>query len=274
MLDWERWTLTHSSGGAVVPVLVLPLFCGLGLELGLAATRASSAAAVADVADVPDCEGDGEVSWEGGGEVVWGGTLLALAGGSTVVGRVVAAAEVLAGGLVEGEGDGDGEGEGERRGKGDGDGEGAGVPDDGSAWHTLSVFAVVAAGAACAACAVPSTPTVSKLPLSKVTAATLTCAKRIRIACLRCSSGLPCALRDSEATRGRMGRCTHFSANRLHMHHLPSGSQPSRPGPRPAGSVYPRQHGYDGLEAGSVPWRTSLVPVADGSAGNTTRRFA
>jgi len=234
MLDWERWTLTHSSGGAVVPVLVLPLFCGLGLELGLAATRASSAAAVADVADVPDCEGDGEVSWEGGGEVVWGGTLLALAGGSTVDGRVVAAAEVLADGLVEGEGEGevegegDGEGEGECGGEDEGDGEGVGVLADGSAWHTLSVFAVVAAGAACAACAVPSAPRVSKLPLSKVTAATLTCAKRIRIACLRCSSGLPCALRDSEATRGRMGRCTHFSANRLHMHHPSSGSRPAR----------------------------------------------
>ena len=266
MLDWERWTLTHSSGGAVVPVLVLPLFCGLGLELGLAATRASSAAAVADVPDVPevpDCEGDGEVSWEGDGEVVWRGTLLALAGGSTVDGRVVAAAEVLAVGLVEGEGevDGevegegecDGEGEGECGGEDEGDGEGVGVLADGSAWHTLSVFAVVAAGAACAACAVPSAPRVSKLPLSKVTAATLTCAKRIRIACLRCSSGLPCALRDSEATRGRMGRCTHFSANRLHMHHPSSGSQPGRPGPRPAGLVYPHQHGYDGLRGGPVP---------------------
>ena len=164
MLDWERWTLTHSSGGAVVPVLVLPLFCGLGLELGLAATRASSAAAVADVADVPDCEGDGE-------------------------------------------------GEDERLGEGDGDGEGVGVADDGSAWHTLFVLAdvvladVVLAGAACA---VPSMPRIRKLPLSKVTAATLTCAKRIGIACLGCSSGLPCALRDSEATRGRMGTGTHY----------------------------------------------------------------
>jgi hypothetical protein len=36
MLDCERWTLTHSSGGAVV--LPLPLVAGLGSELELAAT--------------------------------------------------------------------------------------------------------------------------------------------------------------------------------------------------------------------------------------------
>jgi len=43
MLDWERWTVTHSSGeaGALVlllpglPLLVVPLGLGLGLELGL-----------------------------------------------------------------------------------------------------------------------------------------------------------------------------------------------------------------------------------------------
>jgi hypothetical protein len=43
MLDCERWTLTHSSGGAVVlllllPPLPLPLVAGLGSELELAAT--------------------------------------------------------------------------------------------------------------------------------------------------------------------------------------------------------------------------------------------
>jgi hypothetical protein len=37
MLDCERWTLTHSSGGAVV-LLPLPLVAGLGSELELAAT--------------------------------------------------------------------------------------------------------------------------------------------------------------------------------------------------------------------------------------------
>jgi hypothetical protein len=35
MLDCERWTLTHSSGGAVV---LPPLVAGLGSELELAAT--------------------------------------------------------------------------------------------------------------------------------------------------------------------------------------------------------------------------------------------
>ena len=60
---------------------------------------------------------------------------------------------------------------------GDGDGEGVGVPEAGSAWHTVSVLLVVARGAASA---LPSTPRVRKLPLSKVTAATLTCAKRIK----------------------------------------------------------------------------------------------
>jgi hypothetical protein len=35
MLDWDRWTLTHSSGGAVVPVLALPLLLVLGFGFGL-----------------------------------------------------------------------------------------------------------------------------------------------------------------------------------------------------------------------------------------------
>jgi hypothetical protein len=38
MLVCERWTLTHSSGGAVVLLLLLPLAAGLGSELELAAT--------------------------------------------------------------------------------------------------------------------------------------------------------------------------------------------------------------------------------------------
>ena len=92
-------------------------------------------------------------------------------------------------------------------GTGEGDGARVGVPEGGSAWHTVSVFADAAIGAACASA---SRPRVRKLPLSKVTAATLTCAKRIRIACLRCSSGLPCALRDSEATQGWTGMSTHI----------------------------------------------------------------
>jgi hypothetical protein len=39
MLDCERWTLTHSSGGAVALLLLpLPLVVGLGSELELVAT--------------------------------------------------------------------------------------------------------------------------------------------------------------------------------------------------------------------------------------------
>ena len=88
----------------------------------------------------------------------------------------------------------------------------------------MSVFAVAAvaawfAVAAVAACALPSRPRVRKLPLSKVTAATLTCAKRMRIACLRRSSRLPCA---SFVVRRRLGdgwALLLISANELHMHH-------------------------------------------------------
>jgi hypothetical protein len=40
MLDCERCTLTHSLGGDVVTVLVLPLLLGLGFELGLVAAVA------------------------------------------------------------------------------------------------------------------------------------------------------------------------------------------------------------------------------------------
>jgi hypothetical protein len=123
------------------------------------------------------------------------GLRVAWAEGDDAVDGSPAGEDWVAGGLVAGEG------------TGEGDGAGVGVPEGGSAWHTVSVFAVAAIGAACASA---SRPRVRKLPLSKVTAATLTCAKRIRIACLRCSSGLPCALRDSEATKGWMGMSIHI----------------------------------------------------------------
>jgi hypothetical protein len=55
----------------------------------------------------------------------------------------------------------------------------------------VSVFV---ADAACAACALPSAPKVMKLALSNVVAASRTGAKRMRMACLRCSSGLRWAL--------------------------------------------------------------------------------
>jgi hypothetical protein len=191
MLDCERWTLTHSSGGAVVPVPPLPLVAGLGFELGLVAARASSVEAAVRVAvavpvalalavAVPVALDVPEADVEGDGEVVLLGPALTLAGDGDTLGRVLAVAEWFADGLLElvdGDGEGDGEADGDREGDGDGDGEGVGVLEAGSAWHTVSVLAVVVAGAACA---VPSTPRVKKLPLSKVTAATLTCAKRIK----------------------------------------------------------------------------------------------
>jgi hypothetical protein len=126
-------------------------------------------------------EGDGRADRDGDGEAVGPGLRVVWAEGDDAVDGSPAGEDWVAGGLVAGEGSG----------------EGVGVPEGGSAWHTVSVFVGVAIGAACASA---SRPRVRKLPLSKVTAATLTCAKRIRIACLRCSSGLPCALRDSEAT--------------------------------------------------------------------------
>ena len=83
--------------------------------------------------------------------------------------------EWLADGDVDGEADSDGEGD------FDGDGEGDALACAGNAWHTESVAVV---DPWVAACAVPAMPRVRKLPLSTVAAATLTCPKRIRIACL------------------------------------------------------------------------------------------
>jgi hypothetical protein len=75
------------------------------------------------------------------------------------------------------------------------------VADDGSAWHTVSVAGVAARLVNEAAWAVPSTPRARKPPLNKLTAATRTCAKRIRIARLRCSAGSARSPRDLRAHR-------------------------------------------------------------------------
>lgn len=177
---------------ALAPVVGLALLVGLTLFVALLVALG-----------VPDGDADADRD----GELVWPGPPLTLTGDGNRLGDVLAAPERLGDALLElvegdGEGDRDGDGDGDGDGECDGDGEGVGVPEAGSAWHTVSVLFVVARGAASA---LPSTPRVRKLPPSKVTAATLTCAKRIRIACLRCSSGLPSALRDSEATRGSDG---------------------------------------------------------------------
>jgi hypothetical protein len=137
--------------------------------------------AVAVALDAPDGDADADRA----GEFVWPGPPLTLAGGENRFGGVLTAtewlgdalAELVADALLEGDGEGEGDGDGDGDLDGDGDGDGDGVPEAGSAWHTVSVLFVVARGAASA---LPSTPRVRKLPLSKVTAATLTCAKRIK----------------------------------------------------------------------------------------------
>jgi hypothetical protein len=196
MLDCERWTVTHSSGGAVVLALAFVPLAGLAFALGLVATSRAAVAVpvvvpvvadgdvlvadgdvlVADVADVADGDvlDDGSVS--SGDGAVAGLDPAPVPAPDPGTAGALAAVEWLADGLVEGECDGDGDGEGDGDFDGEGEGEGEGVLDDGSARHTVSVFAV----AAVAACVLPSTPKLRKLPLSKVTAATLPCAKRIR----------------------------------------------------------------------------------------------
>ena len=101
-LDWERWTLTHSSAGAVVAVLAVLLFFGLALEVGLAATWTSSVAAVVGVPEF-DADGvgpvdpgvDGVAVWRGAVDdvAVWPGAWVALCvGGNTVGGSLAVAA--------------------------------------------------------------------------------------------------------------------------------------------------------------------------------------
>lgn len=193
MLVCERWTLTHSSG-AVVPV---PLAEALGLVL---TSAASDAVVVLVAVAVP--------VWDGEVEAVRLSPLLTLADGEDSLDGSLAAVEWPAAGLADfvGEGDGDGDGDGDV--EGDDDGEGVGVPVAGRAWHTVSVLLAVATGAACA---LSSGPRLRRLPLSKVTAATLTCAKRIwdRPSLLLVSVTV-CSLLIRTRYGPRMGTCTHF----------------------------------------------------------------
>lgn len=108
-------------------------------------------------------------------------------------------------GLVDGDGDGEGDGE------GDGVGEGVGEGDAvlaGSTWHVMPVpeLPVLEAvtGLSGLACAAPgqsvSTLTITELPVSKLSVVARTCAKRINMPRLRCSSRLRCVSSwDSEA---------------------------------------------------------------------------
>jgi hypothetical protein len=172
MLDCERWTLTHSLADDAAPA---------------PGTARASSVAAGDVLPDGDAEADPEGETEADGtSAVW----LTLADGDTAGGSLLEA-EWLADDVPEGEGDGDGDFEGDGEGDGagdfdgavdfDGDGEVEGTPGAGRAWHAVSVAAVGWG----AACALAARPRVRKPPLSSVAAATLTCAKRIRIACLR-----------------------------------------------------------------------------------------
>ena len=80
------------------------------------------------------------------------------------------------------------------------------VLEAGSTWQVVSVFALAlgevpglvaaAPGLSTPACAVPaSAPRERRHPPTTLSAVTRTCARRMRIACLRCSSGLMYALR-------------------------------------------------------------------------------
>jgi hypothetical protein len=224
----------------VLVAVAAPVAVGVAVGMGVS---------VAVALDVPD----GDVDADRDGEFVWPGPPLTLSGGESRFGDVLAVAEWLGDALlelVEGDGEGDGNRDGDGDGDGEDDGDGVGVPEAGSAWHTVSVLFVVARGAASA---LPSTPRVRKLPLSKVTAATLTCAKRIRIACLRCSSGLPCALRYSEATRGSDGYGYSYPLTGYICITCPPDHRPCPGVPLPGGCVCPCHHGSDGSRAGSVP---------------------
>jgi hypothetical protein len=129
MLDWMRWTLTHSSVGGVVSVLGLGLLLvGLGVAVVSASSVAFAVLVAAGVLDVEvEADDDDGVSRDGDGEAVRRGLPLWLTDGEDVVGGSLATVEWLAAGLLGDEVDGEGEGD------GDGDGDGAGGADDGRA---------------------------------------------------------------------------------------------------------------------------------------------
>jgi hypothetical protein len=191
MLDCERWTLTHSSGWADVPVelelaLVVGLAPALALWLGLAARRAASEAEAVAEAEVWDDDGEADGEPDDPVGDADAGALL----GFVLAGGELGAPETVEDGVGVGDFDGFGVG------VGVGVGEGEGVLEAGSSWQLVSVFAfalveVPALGEAAAsrnelACAVPgrpaSTPRVRKPPPSTLSAVTRMCARRMRIA--------------------------------------------------------------------------------------------
>jgi hypothetical protein len=175
MVDCERWTVTHSSDDAAA-------LLELGLAVGLAPMEATSEGEAA---------GEDEPGGESDAVVAWLGELLGLAADTEVAGAAVGEEEVGAG-VGEGDGEGVGEVDGDDVGDGVGEAEGEGVLEDGSTWQLVLLFAEVPAldaavpGRSACACAVPgrlaSTPKVRQPPVSRLSAATRPCAKRIRIA--------------------------------------------------------------------------------------------
>jgi hypothetical protein len=160
----------------------------------------------------PDAEGDVADDAAGDAGAVLLGALLRLAADAE------AAAE------CEGETDGVGDCVGVGVGVAVGVGVGEGVLEAGSAWHLVSVFAlalvevpalgVTAASPSAPARAVPgtlaSTPRIRKPPATELSAATRTCARRMRIALSTLLIRLCVLFMSSEETRGRMGINTHI----------------------------------------------------------------
>jgi hypothetical protein len=171
-------------------VLAVPL---LALELGLVEALVSSVSAAAFVlspevvpadadGDVPDCdtEGDSEApDWLPLAAAEAGG--LSLAAVEWVTDEPDGDADEDAEPEDEAEPDADAEADADGEPDAEVDGEGEEEACAGSGWHTVSA-GCAASGAACAP---PARLRLSKPPPSMVAAAALTCAKRIKIACLR-----------------------------------------------------------------------------------------
>ncbi len=244
MLDWAALTLTHSSAAAELAVALelVPL-------LGLVAVRASRDAAVvvaeAEDADadpvpvaeeaepLPEAEEAEPVPVAEEAEPVPEDEPVC-AGDADVAVEVAEDPLAEVEGVTLGEGVGEGVGDGEGEGEGDGDGDGDAAV--GSAWHTgFAAAAACPCGVSGAACALPSAPRVRKPPLSAAIATTRTCPKRIRIACLRRSSGLPCAVGQFGGERAPDGYLYSYPlTGYIHITRTPDPAQPVLHGARRA----------------------------------------
>ncbi len=235
-VDCERWTLTHSSGD--------PTY-------GPCKSEGDAACG-----DEPDGEGDAVVAWL---EALVG--LVADAEGAGEVAEAEALGAVL--------GEGDDEDVGEVDGDGVGEGVGGGAGEDGSTWQLVLVSAAARAlDVAATSLSVPAsavlgklacTPKVRKPPASRLSPATRTCAKRIRIALSALLVRvILCSLCDSEATGWRMGM--NIDITLCPASYAPAPSR-SRPGaaltgqrPRPCYVTIPVPGRSVGGHRISKPW--------------------